>query len=133
MIQETELRIGNWIESYKRHHKVRGLSSGSTIRTEEGEWLAPVFCNGIPLSPELLEKAGFVLCERNEDGDLWRNGKFTVIHTHTIDVGESNTIEIIRVRAFFLHGYHNDCHIRYLHQLQNLFYSLTGEELSLHL
>lgn len=132
MIQPSELRLGNWLL----------LPNGITqVESISAKWAD--FTNGyrsdygaikpVGLSPELLEKAGFVLWKRTEDGDLWRNGKFTLIHTYTVDVGNANTIEITNQRAFFLHGYHNDCQIQYLHQLMNLYHSLTGEELSINL
>lgn len=77
--------------------------------------------NPIPLTEELLLKFGFELRYKTEDGMIYGLGNITLIYCHTTD----NDF------GFFLNGYHNDVHIQELHQLQNLYHSLTGKELEI--
>ena len=62
----------------------------------------------IPLSPEILEKAGFEKCSCGG----WKQGE---LHLY---------------KGF---NYERKRIIKYLHQLQNLYFSLTGEELTINL
>lgn len=73
----------------------------------------------IPLSPEILEKAGFEI-PVNTSSYAYRMGKWAVFlwPTGAISV-EFKNIEI--------------CELQHLHQLQNLYFSLTGEELTINL
>jgi len=73
----------------------------------------------IPLTPEWLERCGFEFRKQDEDYIYWGIENFTIIYGG-ITGGD---------HGWFLNGYHNDCHIQYLHQLQNLYHALTGEEL----
>lgn len=117
----TELRIGNWVETYT------GLLIGYTFSTpkignhqidlkdlEIISMLGHTY-RGIPLTPEILKKAGFEydqhtyakeyiwLAEGDTGFDIWLSGLANPKHTH----------------------------VSYLHQLQNLCYCLLGEELEI--
>lgn len=129
MIDAKELRIGNWIRDPQygtvqvlwimedRHDgywgpviKHTGYHSQRAIST-----FAPS-----PLTPEILEKCGFVfntyweteIVDLSEDKD----GFFLC----TEDCNEGDIYRLSR-------GFH------FLHQLQNLFYCLTGQELEIKL
>lgn len=104
MIQATELRIGNWVEEdgYKKQFSMYDFP------------LSTDSINPIPLTPEILEKCGFV----NDNGwyaiHLWnRNELAKCMDYDGVSINNS----------YF------DYAITSLHQLQNLYYSLTGKEL----
>lgn len=110
MIQANELRIGNWVDKsniakYKHVGKVMTLSVTNKF-------------DPVLLTEEILEKAGFDNC--------------------FLDIGDQ-AIEV-RKGVFYLygstactHGHTFSGEVKYLHQLQNLYFALTGEELKIEL
>lgn len=111
MIQANELRIGNWVEKFTDWEDSLGYSP---ILPEE--FLAihtkPERVNPIPLTEEILLKCGF-----EKYGDFWY-------------VLGNIKIEVTTRGYFRFSGY---VRIYHLHQLQNLIFALTGEELEVEL
>ena len=105
MIKANELRIGNKLQDSNGHYYEVDHGLISQICVVSGDDFY-----GIPLTPEILEKAGFV----KSDGEFgwWLSKK--VISGFYYD----NTF-ITRIKS--------------LHQLQNLYFALTGEELPIEL
>lgn len=112
-MKAEELRIGNFIEqgkvfevkpyhvrvSYWHVHKQQDAMS--LVKLDE--------CEPIPLSEEVLLKCGF------KDYEGWY---------------QKEGIQLYRIRDLYFRGnFPIKADIVHLHQLQNLFYSLTGEEL----
>lgn len=130
MIQATELRIGNLVLYNDRVIEVEEvLYGGANRRGDGGIWYPQEDLDGIPLTEKWLEKFGFkhhrITKDRNpilecewmqlaiSDFDqrsllFWDNGLMS-IEDHYIDLS----------------------HIKYVHQLQNLYFALTGEELTI--
>lgn len=123
-INPRELRIGNWVRhsaewSYRQPDN--GPYSEFDFQWEERDWYAIGGCTldfelikPIPLTEELLVKGGF---EKKEGifGPKYSRGYFC-IHT-------SKDKRFVFCWDDFIKE------IKYIHSLQNLFYSLTGEEL----
>jgi hypothetical protein len=141
----AELRIGNWVT-----YNPESVDEGTEIiplNVEEilsgGVRLSDGFDNTyyfdeilpIPLSPELLEAIGF---KKNN-----KRGTYVIEFTNSNDCRIILFIGIEKENAdkpFMFWGLQDVSFdsvvvekIIYLHQLQNLFYSLTGEELSIDL
>jgi hypothetical protein len=135
-MQANELRLGNWI---KRDSQPDGfLVNAETInrmyysgaRDEEP----------IPLTEEWLVKFGF---EKENPGTDWESW------THKLDgVGLSpfkgsrekeNILTINNTsfkedesdKGFYIELYYCYIHIKHVHQLQNVFFALSGEELTI--
>lgn len=108
MINVRELRIGNWYD----HNGQYRQATPSTIEEtwhDERPW-----CEPIPLTEEILLRCGF---EEGQTGYYFKD-----------DI-------IISVEGQVYFG-ENEVHIAeiyHLHQLQNLVYALTGEELEINL
>lgn len=134
MMKIEELRIGNYVE----YNGCTGIVSAihSPMPCEDEHFndigIVELILGGIvtvrideikpiPLTEELLLKFGFELRCKTEEGVIYGIGNTTLIYCHTDD----NDF------GFFLNGYHNDVYIRLFHQLQNLYYSLTGQELEI--
>lgn len=125
MLKANELRIGNWIDCRNFN------GTGKTIRTEFHLDLIKYthFFDPIPLTPEILEKCGFVKI----DDAVYGNKYF-------IEIGGSKYAIYISSNGNCMVGivyidlpdnvYNFTWHISSLHQLQNLFFALTGEELN---
>ena len=131
MIDVRELRVGSYVylfrsitpskitdigysEIEKDRYEAGGLSSGSVFRTYVDN------LNPIPVTNELLIKCGF----RKEKDSFYRAdlGNIVLIqYGYYIQLMEctSETIPVVK--------------IEFLHQLQNLYYSLTGRELEVNL
>lgn len=129
-MKATELRIGNYVvgkkwPEYDLELIVVTSVDDIGINLEEGlgEGIRREFyhhdISPIPLTTEILEKCGFEKREVVEDGIIYGKTKYTLIYTIATD----------GLHHFFLNGYHNDVQIDNLHQLQNLYFALTGEEL----
>lgn len=118
MIQANELRIGNWIEVLGYVQIKNGNDIDIIIRGgEDGS-------NGIPLTPEILEKAkGWVSRPHLNDWFFKLQGTLTIlIYTppfKSFSICESNDEPCFIV----------DC--EYLHNLQNIFFALTSTELEI--
>ena len=106
MIQSNELRIGNWVYDV-------GNTPVQVIRITKDKLALET---PIPLSAEILEKAGFV-----SDIDHWYNSPGHEIRILFHDKGVTVCTQSV-VRP-----------VNYLHQLQNLYFALTGEELPVEL
>lgn len=138
MIKENELRIGNWF--------IGGWKGDSYLQVTAGylcSWFGGGMCgsfpepNFIPLTPEILEKCGFEgpsgeekqfpMCDPKNKFkfDIWKipMGDFYYSHKEGLYVGS------------FFHTFlaiHNEP-LKHLHQFQNLYFVLTGEELEIKL
>ena len=140
MIKSNEVRIGNCVEYNSAHP---GFNKGTKnekhfickIGNEDGFALSDGFdnwynedeLNPIPLTPEILEKAGFV-------------GKYKSVGYSFIKDGvglssQDETDDGFPIRDYVFHVYYNytGVPIFYVHQLQNLYFALTGEELEIKL
>lgn len=111
MIQANELRIGNWVTTFESDTPIQlcpRLFAYHVCRFNAQD------LNPIPLTPEILGRAGFV---SNPYQDRYELGDIHVQYC----------------------GYRNMCwienapHIEYLHHLQNYVYWKSGKELNIEL
>ena len=122
MIQANELRLNNWVMIGDNYNLVRGIHIQANYFT------------GIPITTELLlEKCGF---EKTYNND-WV--QYQMPFDRSMGIG-------FNADGFICMYYDFDCdyvlpscgeslvvplkHIKYLHQLQNLIYSISSEELT---
>ena len=120
MIKSTDLRIGNRVICEDFHGKKYETCVGSISDTgidgrinwaEDIEWEE---CWTIPLTPKILERFGF----HHSAPGYYTDGRFDI---------ES----IVKPSVYFnfcLNGM-KAASLHYVHQLQNLYFALTGEEL----
>lgn len=96
---------------------------GQYIRTKEMPSIIDAYRDayGIELTPEVLEACGFEFVEH-----FWSNSKGSAIHYDL----NNNSVRLAFVGPIFPIVASN---VKYLHQLQNLYYSLTGEELTVNI
>lgn len=144
MIKASELRIGNYVIWNKAPDKkaiiVKGIAEQS-INSDDGynrQGIKVGDIEGIPLTFDIFGDGGIAsqYFHSMQKPNPWDGGIYIFKHTNwpllvldfshaprldvTIDTG-THQISMKRVRA------------RHLHELQNLFYSLTGEELLLNI
>jgi len=128
MIQASELRIGNYLSDFQdrlvkvnaiREHGIRCRYN----RRDTGEEHSSLYdCSNlspIPLTPEILEKCGF---EKRGKNGYYGNGKGNLLY---IDISNNSLLQAGAYDSWAI----LTTKLQHLHQLQNLYYALTGEEL----
>lgn len=111
-----ELRIGNWVlENNTKIKKVVSVSVDTILTTSAGKQLI----SPIPLTEQWLLDFGF----RNDSLEM-NNSKVEYL---TLDYETDDVINCLIFQSNKLSGY---SHIKYVHQLQNLYHSLTNKELT---
>jgi len=114
MIQPNELRIGNYVNTEN------GVKRVSTVSVDG--WSMHKVCETIPLTEEWLLKFGFVYNGWNYD---FENLRF---HAQS----KSRNGEFFNTEFYIKKGLEMilvSFNINYVHQLQNIYFALTGEEL----
>lgn len=115
-IKLNEFRIGNWFENdLGKYYQVNPLAY--PVCLHDTEWRAKNM-QPIPLTPELLEKCGF----EDDSPDQFSSAAFLL---------EKDNDEYLPLTCDSWQPFAN--RIKYLHQLQNLHFALTGEELTINL
>ena len=121
MIEAKDLRIGNYFEVYeKRIEQVSELRLTS-IQNYINEYFE-VDCKPIPLTEEWLIKFGFGISEF--DNEMIDN-----VSLKDVVIGYNYDRGILELEGETESLYLN--HIKHVHQLQNLYFALTGEELTI--
>lgn len=118
-IKPEELRLGNWVKWPEEKEP-------NEVQWEHGHWLGVFEKNygypePIPLSPDWLERFGFKI---NNERDP-ESCSFDYMHIGLFYIGEFNR------SGWLLNAYDSMPPMQYIHQLQNLYFALTGNELSL--
>jgi len=132
-MKANELRLGNYFEDQKGRlctvNKIevdKGELTAFCIQAINGPATAPDF-TPIPLTEKWLTDFGFT---ENSTGTVRKEYwlKFDIDNkAHFIEVAFPRNITIKVIVYYDEHTYK---HIQYVHQLQNLYFALTGEELT---
>jgi hypothetical protein len=131
----NELRIGNFIDTDERVTLlVTGITSDQIgLKRPDGKEgsLHPIFLQGTLLTEEWLLKFGF---EQEMDYDIC-NSISKVPHFY------NEEFRIIQSKGFWYSSlrydggtsecYEGEIEIKYVHQLQNLYFAITGNELTI--
>ena len=125
MIDPREIRAGNWvIKITGRDSKTQSFYEYKAIALNEYYYTFAKVCFPIKITPAILGKCGF----KHEFGDWYINRA-----AEGIDEG----LPFLRYRrndnCWYLDKMKLWSQPLYLHQLQNLFYALSNEELNVHL
>lgn len=127
MISAHELRIGNWINvgNVNIPRQVSLISDTYLcLKGNVGNYAIETF-DPIPLTPDILEKAGFVDDKHLHWLEYSINGRVSYLSltcgnyqwVYTNQLADLEKYPVIR--------------IKHLHQLQNLYFALTGVELEI--
>jgi hypothetical protein len=119
-MKANELRIGNWLNHDGIFRQVSSLHSDNTLRFKDGNSSIGCFkatlsnIKPIPLTEEILLKCGYEI-------NFLDFNHFYKLHNLYLD---SNFQPIDTFITY---------EIKYLHQLQNLYFALTNQELNIEL
>jgi hypothetical protein len=116
-MNSNELRIGNWVLYEGKPTKVDEIFIGAFKHLK---------AEPIELTAEVLERAGF---ERDDKGHPFNPQDFLRKRIGKISF-ESDNSDDFKTVFVYVRG-HDICSTTKLHELQNLFYALTGEEINI--
>lgn len=121
-MKSSELRIGNLTNAGVVNEI---LTDCFYVNDGEGSLKSTWFeIEPIPLTKEWLLKFGFESREESTNFNYFGFGENPVTHDWMLCLKHFKDEN----RFFFLNGFHT---IKYIHQLQNLYFALTNEELTL--
>jgi hypothetical protein len=120
-MKTTEIRIGNWVD-------LGGMRNLYQIK-DEGFGFGCLNLNPIPLTEELLVKFGL---KYEEAGVYGKSGWFIKIPiqdnpTYLYFNNHLQCSLFVKINPFVFIDINT---LKYVHQLQNLYFALTGEELN---
>jgi len=130
MINANELRIGNWISQ-----------NGKTFQVDEIRHWYFSDAEPIPLTTEILEQCGF---EKDKSNDVFEREVYSIqvsnntslyFDAHKDWMRDDKYLEWYLSHEWNNNNFKNEFRNApdYLHQLQNLYFALTGEELTIKL
>jgi hypothetical protein len=118
-MNSNELRIGNWVLYEGKPTKVDEIFIGAFKHLK---------AEPIELTAEVLEKAGFEKDNNYTYLEYFRNGRCSVDMCKTnSNKGKAGDVDLMHVDGLILPKEI----IKNLHQLQNAYYALTGEEINI--
>ena len=117
----NELMLGNYVEFNETIYKVLAIKSGFmqvAYKSEKGNfivsWIDNDSLNPIPLTEQWLLDFGFEMYEFDNKANQFRFKERLIVY-----------------RDGFLYDYGTSVKLEYVHQLQNLYFALTGNSLRL--
>jgi hypothetical protein len=125
-MKRTELRIGNLVEGNGKIHEVSSIYADDIIRLFNKDKIASIGCfslkviNPIPITEEWLFKLGLDYTSEKDYYYITFTIKGLFFQSSTSPDGF--VYDRLLETAVF---------IKYVHQLQNLYFALTGEELTI--
>lgn len=135
MINKTEIRLGNWVienkngnDCYAQIEGIKLVDAENTNCIIETQYqTTPIeYISPIPLTEEILLKCGFENIYKSEYRNKFDHNKLLYIG-YDFSLCEDKSMEGFRYYGKYI------SHIKYLHQLQNLYWCLCGEELEINL
>jgi hypothetical protein len=124
MIKANELRIGNLIDFEGMSCKVCEIDKQGVVvdieKTNENEWIDLFQFNPISLTEEWLLKLGFEKPAHSWNGDIFHLTEWDEFPLNwAVAMNKNGAMLVLK--------------LKYVHQLQNLYFTLTGEELTIKL
>jgi hypothetical protein len=129
-MKASDLRVGNWVSKHGEYYQI---TSATIVSLERGESDA----EPIPLTEEWLLKFGFEFINYDTDIDE-ENGDFIYKEYRKKLYGVGYTYDIVS-SPYAVYQFQIDfkwcekgvaADLKYVHQLQNLYWCLRGEELT---
>jgi hypothetical protein len=128
-MKASELRIGNLVDLGNRIAKVIEIGQLACVVVDLEETQDTIEdyerTNPIPITEEWLLNFGF------EDKKTCFNLSRKEILGHDFGDFAVSKYDDTQMKVWRGHKYIGVCHVQYVHQLQNLYFALTGEELTL--
>lgn len=123
MIKANELRLGNIVRVANLTGTIKNLYSDGEVEMSFSPGYEYIYedLQPIPLAPELLERCGFTV----------QNDLYSLKMKDDSVLFVSSTEATAFVSQASIHDAAGEAPCKSLHQLQNLYFALTGEELTI--
>lgn len=126
ILKASDLRIGNWILGGRGDGVIKQQVTIEMMEYLLNENFAPhAAIQPIPLTPEILEKCGYKQFDDDRDDILELETENHLCYLRKEKDGSLTPVEPADYPEYVAIG----IELKYLHQLQNLYHSLTGTEL----
>lgn len=127
-MKTTDLRIGNFIQDqFGDVIIVDGLDDMDVFSIKHGD--IPIYgVDPIPLTEQWLLDFGFKICTKSGVHNGWGIGENPLTNDYLMFLVWMKNEDRSLAELFYRNGYHT---IKHVHQLQNLYFALTQEELIL--
>ena len=128
-MKASELRIGNWVKYDSQYHVVTSIHRGGNVSVRLLDENFPSETTGItkiqpiPLTEEWLVKFGFNVIKHVMAKIALTEG--------WLEIETDFSYGIIPNEEAYSFGHWWSGKLKYVHQLQNLYFALTGEELKI--
>lgn len=133
-MNEKEIRIGNWVDAKGNKEQVWGIKPDRRNHLMVNDWEIEVI-NPIPLTEEWLLKFGFTDYEWCDDCAFIKCGNYHLMVRLFKGKWYITRTKVSKDKDGHMTSGHKDVVkkglIKYVHQLQNLYFALTGEELTI--
>lgn len=124
-MKANELRIGNWYHFADNdgivYRRVKEIKQNEFGLFGDYDGVNFEICQPIPLTEEWLVRFGFEYLYFNSEELIHKEFKNLYAYKHVMNDGF----------GIVLRGFHALPFVKHVHQLQNLYFALTGEELTL--
>lgn len=131
-MKANELRIGNNVQYKGRPIRIESLIKDEFWTINRGDSIETIRLSDIEpisLTPEILEKCGFFSNRHSIDDSIYESTHLS--SELRVQFGELKIIKDKTLKVTY--KWETIAHIKSLHQLQNLYFALTGEELEVKL
>lgn len=128
MVPANEIRIGNFFYIRESEHaqQVKNIFEDKVLLYGYDKHYNIEQIRPLPISPVFLAQFGFIRSDRRdfdvEWGIIFNGGDLIIIHEKTLNVSLFSKNDL-RGAGLQLE------HVKYFHQLQNLYFSISGEDL----
>jgi len=112
-MKSTDLRIGNYIYNNEGEITKVALLGADLVMVDDSKKVIEKNCAPIPLTEDWLLRFGFESSGDDGYNTDWNNGNITIVEGVDYFIEDKTGVNI-----------------EYVHQLQNLYYALTGAELT---
>jgi hypothetical protein len=132
-MKANELRIGNWVKFEGNFYQINSINDNDTVELMgDGYWHLPGryhirYIKPIKITEQWLINANMKLVGK------FSNQRYLRVKKHKFDISQitfSPVERLVRLES----GYKESIlipHIKYVHQLQNLYFALMGKELKI--
>lgn len=128
-MKPSELRLGNWINTIEGPAQVREITDYERLAAGTDKRVVDLRNAGpIPLTEEILLSTGFQKSYAHRNPQFVRPINWPFVHEVRT---EFFCLELVEGKFTSEHCFNRV--ILYVHQLQNLFFALTGQELEINL
>jgi hypothetical protein len=123
-MKASELRIGNYYNQFGNETKISWVNLKELESAPEGQ----IWCKPIDLTDEWLLRFGFEKKGHGFSDNIYYKQQEWANWAYSVTISETGMV----IKHGFMNQWSELKALNYVHELQNLYFALTGEELTIH-